>query len=1621
MATIAEELVARNRKLIEAQKKIFGDFASRFQQERGHTKSDANSRETTGQLEEKRKTLSLAELLNENQSLVSSIKKECTKAIRKAENFQREKQISKELKNEITNAARMMHLKLANSRQVNIEASKNQIAKKVKIDVLKLQTMALSLKRQNKAILKSREKDEKRIATLEKMLSSLEKEKQLMKEKHEDEKQELRERLEAEHARTEKELEETKIRQIMSKVHEEESEWAEEKRNLEHQIEEEEGEISSLKKENQTLTIEKDTLTKKLSRASENNKVLQGQLAKTKEEIKNLLTALGETEKKLTDAKKDEVLAKEELEKLQKQMKRSTFSQKEKERLWNEERKHLRERIVAQEDVDVITSGIVLMPSQPGVQLHVNSEADSITRESENVEEEIKNQNQPDIKIKQQQLAAAEEQKIKKEVPTSNPKEEKEVSQINDDDDSEDDTEDDEDDDAFDDASNLSEILSKTSRRVRDRKRTPSVQRVLDRMQLSAFLKSIFLFQTLSDTTIAKLAEAMKLELHTEGKLIIKHGDIGDKLYILWRGTVEVFYGTEDNATVIETLCSTGEIFGERALIYDEPRTGSCRVKKGSSICQCFVLSKKAFRQVIDELGALSGGVAFLDYSQNRNVQTLAAHLDKYFEHVAAIKQEEARKTPDLTKIRCHSAMCRISAVEVPEASGLQKIDFFIHGLMDIFPKVDKIGFFLVNHVKKEVILIVSKFAKGVKMKMSGIAGNIAMTGESISCHDAYKSEIFDSKMDDDTGYHTQQLLGMPIKDGGQGKVMAVVQLINIKNVNGDLDKEANFDKTDQIVLKTCCQAFTETLKSNYDRLLGVDEDTEHTISAFQIEENYLINVSELQIQLQDFDSTTLKIDEKFIKVSAQLFMGNESLEVTERKFPIEIYSELIENDETKEDQRITHLRLPSNMDKGGNRIQMKSKVKNVPRGSRFIIVCSIIKGDKEIPLAWAGYTSLDSFFTFRQGEISLHLWPGNCEDPTVPDLSATRDSQCGKITMVLTHIDPKQKVIQFRDSASDVVQTERDPMSLKGSLRKFNDDAMKLILQQSPLYPLSTDDKLLVWTKRKVLVAIPEALPKFLQSTDWRQVKRVQEAYQYMHLWEKETGFGTINRGLQLLGKAFQDPTIRAFGVFCLRKIDDEQLNLYLLQLVQALKWEPSYDSALSRFLLRRAISNTNLIGHNLFWMLKAEIHLPMVQKRFGFMMNTFMKYSGSFKISIGQEQYVLDILDNILETVKHMSQSGKEEKEQYHRSLEMANKAFPPNFDLPIHSENKLTSVQVEKCRVMSSKMKPLWLEFLRQQGSERPLGVLYKVGDDLRQDQLVLQLIRVFDSFWQANGLHLSMSPYRVVCTGQMKGMLEVVRNATPLNAIISGSKGQVKKTKTFLSKVQGISNVLWNKKAIKDWLNAQAFHTSHRQTKSTDTGTKQSKTRRKQMLFHRRTSLNDSSPFRKYNISPTIDNFVRSCAGYCAATYVLGVGDRHSDNIMINNRGLFFHIDFGHFLGNFKSKLGIKRERTPFVFTKQMREVMTLEDALYQDFLELSKEAFLVIRRNANLVLVLLSLMTRSGIPELRSDIDLKYVENMLMLDIHDENEAGERYKNLIVKCENDSTRQLDHTAHFIKHA
>jgi hypothetical protein len=52
----------------------------------------------------------------------------------------------------------------------------------------------------------------------------------------------------------------------------------------------------------------------------------------------------------------------------------------------------------------------------------------------------------------------------------------------------------------------------------------------------------------------------------------------------------------------------------------------------------------------------------------------------------------------------------------------------------------------------------------------------------------------------------------------------------------------------------------------------------------------------------------------------------------------------------------------------------------------------------------------------------------------------------------------------------------------------------------------------------------------------------------------------------------------------------------------------------------------------------------------------------------------------------------------------------------------------------------------------------------------------------------------------------------------------------------------------------------------------------------------------------NIALVRDKFYKSLAISSCISYVLGLGDRHLDNIMINKKGLIFHIDYGYIMEN-----------------------------------------------------------------------------------------------------------------------
>jgi phosphatidylinositol kinase/protein kinase (PI-3 family) len=81
------------------------------------------------------------------------------------------------------------------------------------------------------------------------------------------------------------------------------------------------------------------------------------------------------------------------------------------------------------------------------------------------------------------------------------------------------------------------------------------------------------------------------------------------------------------------------------------------------------------------------------------------------------------------------------------------------------------------------------------------------------------------------------------------------------------------------------------------------------------------------------------------------------------------------------------------------------------------------------------------------------------------------------------------------------------------------------------------------------------------------------------------------------------------------------------------------------------------------------------------------------------------------------------------------------------------------------MESKKKPLWLNLIdADTGGE--IKLMLKVGDDLRQDALIMQLLRVMSDLWKKEGLDMQMQLYDCISTGDERGLLQIVDNANTL---------------------------------------------------------------------------------------------------------------------------------------------------------------------------------------------------------------------------------------------------------------
>lgn len=357
-----------------------------------------------------------------------------------------------------------------------------------------------------------------------------------------------------------------------------------------------------------------------------------------------------------------------------------------------------------------------------------------------------------------------------------------------------------------------------------------------------------------------------------------------------------------------------------------------------------------------------------------------------------------------------------------------------------------------------------------------------------------------------------------------------------------------------------------------------------------------------------------------------------------------------------------------------------------------------------------------------------------------------------------------------------------------------------------------------------------------------------------------------------------------------------------------------------LATFLIQRACRNPALSNY-LYWYLyiECESHDTVrkqdekVKHMYETLLKTFKRTLDSnselkvIKANLEKQQLFIDELVKLVKQVAKESGNRKKKCEKFQQLLGDSD-AFRINFSnfdpipLPLDPDVVVRGIIPMKVSLFKSALMPAKLSLITSTNDE--YVAIFKYGDDLRQDQLILQMITLMDKLLRRENLDLKLTPYRVLATSSKHGFMQYIDSIT-------------------------VAEVLTTEGSI---------HNFFRKHHPCETG--------------------------PYGIAPDImDTYIRSCAGYCVITYLLGVGDRHLDNLLLTTSGKLFHIDFGYILGR-----DPKPMPPPMKLSKEMVEAMGgVSSDHHHAFRKQCYTAFLHLRRHANVMLNLFSLMVDASVP------------------------------------------------------
>ena len=294
-------------------------------------------------------------------------------------------------------------------------------------------------------------------------------------------------------------------------------------------------------------------------------------------------------------------------------------------------------------------------------------------------------------------------------------------------------------------------------------------------------------------------------------------------------------------------------------------------------------------------------------------------------------------------------------------------------------------------------------------------------------------------------------------------------------------------------------------------------------------------------------------------------------------------------------------------------------------------------------------------------------------------------------------------------------------------------------------------------------------------------------------------------------------------------------------------------------------------------------------------------------------------------------------------------------------------------------------------------RKRSLLYKHGDDLRQEAFAMEFIRVCDEILRSSGLDMKLLTFQCMPVGVRQGFIEWVPGSVPMSEIcqpFAGSDFGSEINSEYAEVIVQSPSMLAKAGLIK--------YGSLRRLTSYSEATKKHLSKKNIVRgsfannpvqdYLRSVAFDAHAPYLVDR--DVMDKYVKSCAGYCVITYILGVGDRHLDNLLLHQSGCLFHCDFSFILGMDPKKYLAMRITDDMIFGMGGKGSDN-----YVKFLSLAGAAFLALRRpeSVRVLLSMIRLMELGFIPDVSMNQTtaeaIMGVRGRLCLDLTEQDAVG----------------------------